>query len=201
MNPGRTERMARLIITTGPEAGKELQLSDTQVIGRLPSNAIPIKDEGSSRQNTRLYRSHGKFTAIDLNSKNGTFVNGDKVDRAELKDGDQITIGSTSFRFVAEASDEKPAEAGPRGARAQAPRPGSPDDVIQYGGVGGPAGRGVSERAMRFSRSASTTGALRWMKSEFSQHSALFRTLLLLGVLLLMAGLATTVYRFAAGPG
>jgi hypothetical protein len=193
--------MARLIITSGNETGREFQLSDTQVIGRLPSNAIPIKDEGSSRQNTRVYRSHDKYTIIDLNSKNGTFVNSEKVDRAVLKDGDDIRVGSTSFRFVAEPSDQQPkATAATRGPRAQEPLSGSPDDVIQYGGAaGGP--RGVSERAIRFARGTTATGTLRWMRSELSQHSALFRTLLFLGVLLLMAGIATTVYRFAAGSG
>jgi predicted component of type VI protein secretion system len=191
--------MARLIFTSGPDAGKEAQLSDTQVIGRLPSNAIPIKDEGSSRQNTRLYRGHGKFTVIDLNSKNGTFVNGAKVDRAELADGDTITIGSTSFRFASDPSDASAAETpGRKGSTArEAALTGSPDDVIQFGGPTGT--RAVSEKAMRFSRGGATTGTLRWMRSEISQHSALFRTLLFLGVLLLMAGIATTVYRFAAG--
>jgi pSer/pThr/pTyr-binding forkhead associated (FHA) protein len=195
--------MAKLIITSGQEAGKELPLSDTQVIGRLPSNAIAIKDEGSSRQNTRLYRSHGRFSVIDLNSKNGTYVNNDKVERADLKDGDEIRVGSTSFRFVAEPGDDDRGgpPSGAKAKRRDDPLVGSPDDVISYGGIGAGGARSVSDRAIRVSKPTTTTGTMRWLRTEFSQHSALFRTLLFLGVLLLMAGIATTVYRFAAGSG
>jgi hypothetical protein len=67
--------------------------------------------------------------------------------------------------------------------------------------VGGIAGSAtVSERALRFSRKATSSRALRWMRSEFSQHSALFRALLLVGLLLLVAGIATSVYRLTATP-
>ena len=173
--------MAKLIITSGDDAGREIPLSDTQVVGRLPTNAIPIKDSGSSRQNTRIYRAQGRFAVIDLNSKNGTFVNGERVERAALKDGDVITIGSTSFRFDG-AEDAPPVARPARGAapRADGPLTGSPDDAIEYGGRG--AGK-ISERAIRFSRATTSTGTLRWLRSEISQHSALFRALVLLGVL------------------
>ena len=92
------ERMAKLIITSGEDVGRELSLGDTQIIGRLPSNAIPIKDVGSSRQNTRLFRAGGRFTVIDLNSKNGTFVNGLQVQRADLKGVQQL--GNRAKVFV-----------------------------------------------------------------------------------------------------
>jgi hypothetical protein len=191
MNP---ERMAKLRITSGPDEGKEIALSDTQIIGRLPTNAVPIKDSGSSRQNTRLYRAQGRFAVIDLNSKNGTYVNNEQVQRADLKDGDEIRIGSTTFRFVAEAADSAdPAAA--RRAKGPAPLTGSPDEVIQYEGA-----RSISEKALRFSRPTSSTGTLRWIRADFSQHSFLFRSLMLLGVLLLVSGLAVIVYRLTAGP-
>jgi predicted component of type VI protein secretion system len=188
------ERMAKLRITSGPDEGKELSLSDTQVIGRLPTNAIPIKDSGSSRQNTRLYRAQGRFSLIDLNSKNGTYVNNEQVQRAELKDGDEIRIGSTTFRFVAEPSDAIDPAAAARAGRGPKPLTGSPDEVIQFEGA-----RSVSEKALRFSRQTTGTGALRWIRSDFGQHSFLFRSLMLLGGLLLVSGVAVIVYRFAAG--
>lgn len=191
MNP---ERMAKLRITSGPEEGREIALSDTQIIGRLPSNAIPIKDTGSSRQNTRLYRAGGKFAVIDLNSKNGTYVNNEQVQRADLKDGDELRIGSTSFRFVAEPADSLDPAAARRG-KGPVPLTGSPDEVIQFEGA-----RSISEKALRFSRPTTSTGALRWIRADFGQHSFLFRLLMLLGVLLLVSGLAVIVYRLAAGP-
>jgi predicted component of type VI protein secretion system len=186
--------MAKLRITSGPDEGKEVSLSDTQIIGRLPTNAIPIKDTGSSRQNTRLYRAQGKFAVIDLNSKNGTYVNNEQVQRADLKDGDEIRIGTTTFRFVAEPEDSAGPGTGARAGRGPAPLTGSPDEVIQFEGA-----RSVSERALRFSRPTTHTGALRWIRADFGQHSFLFRMLMLLGALLLVAGLGVIVYRLTAG--
>ncbi len=143
------ERMSKLIITSGEDAGKEVVLGDTQIIGRLPSTAIPIKDAGSSRQNTRVYRSQGGYVVIDLNSKNGTFVNEERVERADLNDGDVIRIGTTALRFVFE--EEAPAAAVRSGAApAAAALTGNPDQVIAFGGGGGRGAKTVSEKALQF---------------------------------------------------
>ncbi len=179
-------------------------LGDTQVIGRLPSNAIPIQDVGSSRQNTRIYKSAGGFSVIDLNSKNGTYVNEERVERAELKDGDVVRIGTTAFRFSADP-EAAPEPATTRRSPAAA-LAGNPDEVIQFGAGGTTISTAtVSERALQFSKTGSKqrrkTGTFGFLRADLSQQPFLFRMLMLVGVLLIMVGIAAWLYHLIAGGG
>ncbi|HYC75985.1 MAG TPA: FHA domain-containing protein [Planctomycetota bacterium] len=178
--------MAKLVFTSGAETGREVALTDFQVIGRLPNNAVPIPDDvGASRRHTRVYRQKGAWLAVDLGSKNGTLVNGDRVEKAELKDGDVLTVGNTSFRFVAGPEDYAPA-AGPRvGA----------DDAVEVGGK-----KAVGEKAL-LARKDRAPGAetSTWLRGDLSQRPFLFRALMGLGALLVAAGLFYWAYRVSAG--
>jgi ABC transport system ATP-binding/permease protein len=70
-------------------------------IGRRPDNDIVVSDLGVSKQHAELRTSPtGRFQIIDLGSHNGTFVNGTRVNQAELKDGDIIAIGHATFRLT-----------------------------------------------------------------------------------------------------
>jgi predicted component of type VI protein secretion system len=61
--------------------------------GRLGRSTVKIEDSSVSREHARLFASEGKLFIADLNSSNGTFVNGTRVSRAEVKPGDTIRIG------------------------------------------------------------------------------------------------------------
>jgi ABC-type multidrug transport system ATPase subunit len=75
--------------------------SKVMTIGRRPDNDIRVDDLGVSKQHAELRLSPtGKFQIIDLGSHNGTFVNGTRVNQAELKDDDIIAIGHATFRLV-----------------------------------------------------------------------------------------------------
>lgn len=179
--------MAKLVVTSGASAGREIQLGDFQVVGRLPSNAVPIPDDtGASRQHTRLYRTGGKFFALDLNSKNGTFVNGERVEKAELRDGDVVTVGTTTFRFVVEAADLAPAASGATFRD---------ESQVEVGGK-----RAAGEKALIFT-GAPTKGVdtLTWLRGDLSQRPFFLRTLLVVGVGLLAAALCYWSYTLAAG--
>jgi hypothetical protein len=69
-------------------------------IGRLPGNSVVINDPDISRRHCVIEKWEGVFSIYDLGSRNGTKVNGSRVQRTELKDGDVITIGSTIIKFV-----------------------------------------------------------------------------------------------------
>jgi ABC-type multidrug transport system ATPase subunit len=70
-------------------------------IGRRPDNDIVVSDLGVSKQHAELRLSPtGKYEIIDLGSHNGTFVNGTRVNEAQLKDDDIIAIGHATFRLV-----------------------------------------------------------------------------------------------------
>ncbi|HXN58803.1 MAG TPA: FHA domain-containing protein [Candidatus Angelobacter sp.] len=73
--------------------------SKVMKIGRRPDNDIVVHDLGVSKQHAELRTSPtGRFQIIDLGSHNGTFVNGTRVNQAELQDNDIIAIGHATFR-------------------------------------------------------------------------------------------------------
>ena len=75
--------------------------SKVMKIGRRPDNDIVVSDLGVSKQHAELRMSPtGRYQIIDLGSHNGTFVNGTRVNQAELKDNDIIAIGHATFRLV-----------------------------------------------------------------------------------------------------
>jgi pSer/pThr/pTyr-binding forkhead associated (FHA) protein len=90
-------------------------------IGRDPTNTICLdEDKRVSRSHAEITLRNGQWYLSDLNSRNGTVVNGRTVRRHPLRDGDLIGIGSECFEFVAE-SDPHDTEAPAVVPRAKAP--------------------------------------------------------------------------------
>ena len=76
-------------------------------IGRDGDNDIPVDDLLVSRHHAELERTpDGRFVLIDLNSANGTFVNGQRISRAQLTDEDYVTIGRHLFRLAGGTLEE-----------------------------------------------------------------------------------------------
>ena len=73
---------------------------DIVMIGRAPSNQIVVDHPTVSPQHALLLRTGASYSLKDLNSTNGTWINGDCVTDAELKDGDTIRFGSVSAIFA-----------------------------------------------------------------------------------------------------
>ncbi len=79
------------------------------VVGRGQQTDIPVLDLRASRQHCRLERHGDQWLVVDLASQNGTLLNGHLVDRAGLKPGDWVGVGSARVWF-----EKAPApEAGP----------------------------------------------------------------------------------------
>ena len=74
--------------------------SDIVTIGRARSNKIIVDDPSISAHHAVLLRTGASYSLKDLNSKNGTRINGDCVTDAELKDGDTIRFGSVTAIFA-----------------------------------------------------------------------------------------------------
>lgn len=86
--------MARLVLKFEGAVQKEVPLGNRPVtIGRGPDNDIPVDNLAVSTYHARVYLEAGRLVVEDLNSLNGTFVNGLRVERAMLNDGDAIEIG------------------------------------------------------------------------------------------------------------
>lgn len=107
MAPSAVGRMARLVVESGPDSGREFPLGDVAVIGRLPTVQVALSDMNTSREHTRVLHQGSDWFLVDLGSRNGTLVNGKKVQRHKLAQGDRIAIGKTVMRF--EAGDGKAA--------------------------------------------------------------------------------------------
>jgi pSer/pThr/pTyr-binding forkhead associated (FHA) protein len=73
---------------------------DIVMIGRAPSNQIVIDHPTVSAQHAVLLRVHDSYSLKDLDSSNGTQINGDFVTNAELEDGDIIRFGSVVGVFA-----------------------------------------------------------------------------------------------------
>ncbi len=97
--------MLILTILQGPDKGKRFELPDhePQLIGRS-SEALPLTDMTISRRHAELTPDDGQWYINDLDSANGTFVNGEKVSEPTLlKTGDQLRTGSTLFLYGRES--------------------------------------------------------------------------------------------------
>jgi pSer/pThr/pTyr-binding forkhead associated (FHA) protein len=73
---------------------------DFVTIGSAPSNQIVVDHPSISAHHALLLRTGASYWLKDLNSTNGTWINGDCVTEVELKDGDTIRFGSVSAIFA-----------------------------------------------------------------------------------------------------
>ncbi|MEZ6232688.1 MAG: ATP-binding protein [Phycisphaerales bacterium] len=99
--------MLVLTVIQGPDKGKrfELPMNEPQLIGRS-SEALPLSDNTVSRRHAELTPDDGVWYLRDLHSQNGTYLNGRRLgDRALLRPGDQVRVGSTLFVFGETDSD------------------------------------------------------------------------------------------------
>ncbi|MBR4190073.1 MAG: FHA domain-containing protein, partial [Kiritimatiellae bacterium] len=92
---------------------KDIELTTEPLsIGRSREADIPLLDDKVSRVHCGIRLSDGKFYLKDLKSRNGTYVNGERVeDTAEIKAGDRIQIGSTVFVMENASNQEEAAQA------------------------------------------------------------------------------------------
>jgi pSer/pThr/pTyr-binding forkhead associated (FHA) protein len=98
--------MSLLIIERGKDQGKRLPLLEFPItIGRDPSNQLTLDDEEVSRFHLRIKKRGKIFVCEDLESKNGTFLNGDRILNSIVKNGDKILLGSTEIQFLTSETD------------------------------------------------------------------------------------------------
>ena len=91
-----------LVVIAGPGLGHQYDLSDTIVdIGRQEDCVISVPSSKVSRRHASVQRVLGRYTVTDLGSTNGTFLNGRKLDKAEmLKDGDKVQVGELVLKYM-----------------------------------------------------------------------------------------------------
>lgn len=87
-----------LVALTGPMAGNRFAIGTHLEIGREGSGLSIAYDPQASRRHAAVALVGGQLTVSDLGSTNGTYVNGHRVTHAAINTGDQLMVGSTTFR-------------------------------------------------------------------------------------------------------
>lgn len=113
-----TARVPHLQAVVGPLAGRSFPITAEGIsLGRDPENTVRIEGPNVSRQHARVLLHNGAVWVQDAGSRNGVFVNGQRVaDHKQVKAGDRIGLGEHVFEVVV------PAATGP----APLPRPEQP---------------------------------------------------------------------------
>ncbi len=101
-------RAAALYLVNGKHARLAAQLAQpTITIGRDPRSTLVILDPEVSRHHAQIVWQGNTFILYDLNSKNGTFVNGTRVQQQVIADDDRIRLGGTELLFRADATSAR----------------------------------------------------------------------------------------------
>jgi pSer/pThr/pTyr-binding forkhead associated (FHA) protein len=104
---------ALLIVRRGPNAGARFLLdTDVTTVGRHPDADIFLDDVTVSRKHAEFVRHRTAFEVRDLNSLNGTYFDGVRIETALLSDGAEVQIGKYRLTLYASRRDLAPAGAG-----------------------------------------------------------------------------------------
>jgi hypothetical protein len=91
---------ARLELASGTGTGRVVPVQQpVTVLGRGTDADVRLTDTGVSRRHAELHLEEGRVTIVDLQSTNGTTVNGRPIDRALLHDGDRLGLGGSVLVF------------------------------------------------------------------------------------------------------
>lgn len=102
--------MAKLIVSIDGVVIREVELNKERTsIGRRPYNDVVIDNLAVSGEHAALVRNGNDFLAEDLNSTNGSYLNGKALKRERLNNGDILEIGKYKIKFIAEPATQNSA--------------------------------------------------------------------------------------------
>ncbi len=111
---------ALLLVMRGPNAGSRFRLDgDLTTAGRHPDSDIFLDDVTVSRRHAEFYRHGTGFTVRDVGSLNGTYVNRERIEEAELTGGDEVQIGKFRLLYLTPRDIGPASSADRRGRGAQ----------------------------------------------------------------------------------
>jgi pSer/pThr/pTyr-binding forkhead associated (FHA) protein len=92
----------KLRVLKGSGAGKEVKIPTPEcIIGRGPDCHLRPKSDAISRRHSMIFVQEGQILIRDLGSRNGTYVNGDKIEQERvLKTGDKVSFGPLAFEVL-----------------------------------------------------------------------------------------------------
>jgi len=101
--------MAKLILLLDDRVVNEFPVDAPVTIGRQSDNAVVIDNAAVSSHHACVYRDDDHFVVEDLQSTNGTFVNGTRISRRNLRPGDMLVVGNHTLLLDGKATVPPPA--------------------------------------------------------------------------------------------
>ena len=99
---------SRVVVVSGPSKGTVVRFTGDQLsVGRDSANHLSLRDRAVSRRHFAISKTDAAFQLIDLESHNGTFVNGIPVRRKFLTHGDTLRVGRCELVFLITEDDEQ----------------------------------------------------------------------------------------------
>ncbi|MBX3272080.1 MAG: diguanylate cyclase [Sandaracinaceae bacterium] len=96
-----------LVVIYGEDLGRRVPLGQEPcILGRSSKCDVQLDQESVSRNHARIRRQRTHYVISDLGSTNGTYVNDELVDEVVLRDGDQVKVGRTIFKFIVSGNME-----------------------------------------------------------------------------------------------
>jgi len=97
---------ALLVVKRGPNAGSRFLLDkDLTTAGRHPESDIFLDDVTVSRRHAEFSRREEGFVVRDVGSLNGTYLNRERIDEADLSNGDEVQIGKFRLVYLTSAAE------------------------------------------------------------------------------------------------
>ena len=160
--------MPKLVVLNAGMTGRSLELkSDKTTIGRVEDNTHQIAEASISSHHCEVLLQGNQVVIKDLNSTNGTFINGEKIIEAVLKPGQTLRLGQVEIQLATEGSPVTPAPgatAAPETAAAAAKK--LDKTMVMQRGVSlneleqGPRTTGFDTSSRAFSKKSNQTNRL-----------------------------------------
>lgn len=95
------EIQASLRVVAGPDTGKIIHIEEPiTILGRDEACQVPLDDPRVSTRHAMVYFAGGEFRVRDLDSTNGSLLNGSPLTEFAFQDGDDLRVGKTVVRLV-----------------------------------------------------------------------------------------------------
>jgi hypothetical protein len=119
--------MAKLVVLTQSMAGRSVDLGERTTIGRVEDNAFQIAEPSVSSRHCEILLQGSEVVVKDLNSTNGTFINGEKITEGVLKPGQTLRLGNVELKLDAPGAPGAPsAPSAPAATPSAAPAVAAP---------------------------------------------------------------------------
>lgn len=104
--PARSAASKLMLIRTDSDTGIAYMLGARTRIGRSADNDVQVDASAVARHHAQILAGSTQIIIEDLDSTTGVWINGERIRRWPLKDGDMVTIGNAQFRFVVRAAPQ-----------------------------------------------------------------------------------------------